>query len=251
MRTSAFLTLLAFSAACSDAEFALVEREDGGGTADAPSGVEVPSDGPPDPLVCEPAADPICTPSACAPVCHVREGSAPAGSLCTVSYGSDPARWDDCAAGNVCLSEGFGVSHCFALCRTAVDCPGRPCAARALAGATSIRVCDPPYRNCSSTSEPCCDPVASAGCDGGTSCYLVPPGRSEDSWTVCEYETGGVEVGHLCTTSRNCLPGLACFLPTPDRTAGECRPVCDPATAGSCAAGTCIPYPRQWGVCAG
>lgn len=257
MRTSAILTLFALSAAplaCSDAHFSRIEREDAATTAeDAPGDTVQASDPPPDPLVCEPAGDPVCTPAACAPVCHARQGAVAPGGECTVSYGTNPARYDDCAAGAVCLTDGFGTSHCFDLCRNAVDCPaGRACTGRTLSGATSIRVCDPPYRNCSSISEPCCDPLASGSCGAGLYCYLVsPPPDSLDSWTVCEYVTGGTAVGQPCTSSRDCLPGLACYLAAPSSTVGQCRQVCDPATSDACSTGICTPYGQQWGVCIG
>lgn len=254
MRTLAIPTLLAVSGAllaCSDAHFSRIEREDAAATAeDAPTDTVPARDLPPDPLVCEAAGDAVCTPAACESVCHRREGAVSAGGACTVSYGTHPARYDDCAVGAICLSDGFGTSHCFGLCRTAVDCPGRACTARPLSGETAIRVCDPPYHNCSSTSEPCCDPLSSSGCGADQYCYLVSPQPpSLDSWTVCEYVTGGTSVGQLCTSSRECLPGLACYLSTPSATAGECRQVCNPALPDSCATGTCTPYGTQWGVC--
>jgi hypothetical protein len=119
-----------------------------------------------------------------------------------------------------------------------------------LAGATTIRVCDPPYQNCASASEPCCDPLASQSCGPGRYCYLLPPqAGSEDSWTVCEYETGGSLRGQSCATSRDCLPGLACFFETPSSPGGECRQVCNPTDASSCPTGTCLPYGKQWGLC--
>ena len=252
MHRTTFLPLLAVLAgafACTKADFSPAPdaRKDSGVGADSqPS-----TDTAPDPYVCESTELALCTPATCDSVCHMREATKTPGDSCTNYSGTKPSRYDDCASGNVCLKDGFGSDYCFALCETSLGCPGgRACTYRAFTDTLSIKVCDPPYRNCSSASEPCCNPIDNSGCEANQHCYLVPPqSGSDDSWTVCEYVTGGGSPGTPCTSSRDCLSGLACSLGSTLSDSGICQHVCDPNAAAPCSQGQCVLYGSQWGLC--
>jgi hypothetical protein len=172
-------------------------------------------------------------------------------------------QFDDCTVGNVCLvpDPGSGLSFCFAICRSALDCAGGvACSDRLLSksGAKEVlvKVCDPPYRSCSPSSpQPCCDPVGPdfSGCPDGQFCYLVPfdPG-SRDNRTVCDYTTGGGGRASPCTSSRDCMQGWTC-VGAEAGAPGLCRQVCDPQSINPCGLSgeVCSDYGNQYGVCLG
>jgi hypothetical protein len=219
--------------------------------------------------------DPVCQTGKCAwceekcsqavdgrTVCSAR-GALGTGSSCTIFLAGDPRQYDNCSAGNICLTPepGSGLSYCFALCRSSVDCStGGGCTGRVLAasGATQVlvKVCDPPYRSCAPGSpNPCCDPLGtgSAGCDVGQFCYLVAPDSgSHDNRTVCDYTTGGGGRASQCDSSRDCMQGWTCFGAAAGIT-GVCRKVCDPKVTNPCGlgGGACGDYGKQYGVCPG
>lgn len=252
MRKPPLLTLLALPVAllgCRKAEFEPV---------DVGSGLQKDAlpDVDPGEIFCEDGSASICSPTACAPICHKRTGTiADTGDQCTIYYSTtNPARYDNCKKGDVCLSadKGGRISYCFTLCAGAADCAAEgACASRDVwSDNVKIQVCDPPAQSCFSASEPCCDPIALTGCDNERSCYLVAPhSGSQDSWTVCEYSTGDVRRGEPCSMSRDCVPGLACYFSSSSSTAGACRQVCQPTDPDACGGVACTPYGKQLGVC--
>jgi hypothetical protein len=243
-----FLLSLGFFT-CRKAEF---EPNDGGNAQ-----AEVPHAADADEIVCEAQGAGTCVPSPCAPMCHKRTGIiAETGDLCTISSEGKPDQQDNCRERNVCLrpQPGGGLAFCFALCDSTAACKGGSCAARALSSSMQVKVCDPPPQNCSSTSDPCCDPIENKGCGSGRFCYLVAPhSGSQDSWTICDYSTGEVGRGDPCRTSRDCLPKLTCFFESASSTVGSCRLACNPTDPNGCGSGTgteaCTLYGAQWGVC--
>jgi hypothetical protein len=242
------LTLLWGLSACRKAEFEPIEPTDSG----TPHTDALP-DADPNEFACEDPNASSCTPAACEPICHKRSGPiANTGDQCTVYFsGGNPARYDNCKPGNVCLSpqNGGSIFYCFALCADANSCTSRAaCAGRLWSGSTQVKVCDPAPQSCASS---CCDPIAPAGCDSGRYCYLIAPrSDSQDSWTVCDYSTGDVGRGDPCTTSRDCFPGLACYFGSSASTTGACRQVCLPTDENACSGGgTCTRYGAQFGVC--
>jgi hypothetical protein len=190
------------------------------------------------------------------------KGTLGTGSSCTIYLAGDPKQYDNCSPGNICLTPelGSGLSYCFALCRSSLDCAGGvACSDRVLSASVGrqvlVKVCDPPYRSCSPASpRPCCDPLgtSSAGCDVGQFCYLVTPdpGSSHDDRTVCDYTTGGGGRTSQCSSSRDCMQGWTCFGASTG-IVGVCRKVCDPKVSNPCGAGagTCGDYGTQYGVC--
>lgn len=285
MRTLSLAPLLALSlplAACTRAQFAQVDAagSDGG----AAGALEVSPEASPEasvcvaPRVCEsqkPAGvlcDPVCQVGACdwcKQKCGYRSdgnptcaslGVLPTGSACTVSLAGTADQSDNCAPGNVCLTpdSGSGLSYCFTLCRSSLDCAGVgvACSERVLSGSGAaqvpVAVCDPPYRSCAPNSpQPCCDPLGDvSGCGAGQFCYLVSSDPSHDNRTVCDYTTGGGGRGQQCAASRDCMSGWTCFGAS-SGIAGLCRRVCDPKVVNPCGpgGGPCGDYGNQYGVC--
>ena len=217
--------------------------------------------------------DPVCQTGACdwcakkcslagdgSSVCSAA-GPLATGSACAVFLDGTPDRYDLCASGNICLTPdlGSGLSYCFALCRTAIDCPsGGACSERVLSASSdlpvSVKVCDPPYRSCNpSAPQRCCDPLGTVGCDAGQFCYLAPPDPvTRDDRTVCDYSTGAGGRTSPCNTSRDCMPEWTCFGASAGVT-GVCRRVCDPKATNPCGVGggACGSYGNQYGLCPG
>lgn len=188
-------------------------------------------------------------------------GALATGSACTIFLDGTPQRYDLCASGALCLTPdlGSGLSYCFALCRSSLDCLGGvACAARVLSASAGsqvlVSVCDPPYRSCNSAApQPCCNPLENTGCDVGQFCYLVAPDPvSRDNRTACDYSTGAGGRTSPCNSSRDCMPGWTCFGASVGVT-GVCRRVCDPKAANPCGVGggACGDYGNQYGVCPG
>jgi hypothetical protein len=217
--------------------------------------------------------DPVCQVGACdwcsqkcsyaadgSPVCS-RAGEGKAYGPCIISLAGTAQQSDDCTPGNICLVPelGSGLSYCFALCRSSLDCPGGvTCSDRTLSNSSGrvvlVKVCDPPYRSCSPASpQPCCDPIGStlADCAVGQFCYLVSsdPG-TQDNRTVCDFATGGGGPGAPCSASRDCLQGWTCVGAQPGG-AGVCRQVCNRNAANPCGSSsrTCLDFGNQYGIC--
>jgi hypothetical protein len=290
MRKPSFLHLLVLSlcaTTCTTAAFDRIELPDGA-SPDTPVAEDAPAGGVPDvvsaeALACRAPSVERCQPqiqAPCDPVCQTgscdwcaqkcgqtgdgtaactKAGALPTGSLCTISLDGTPDRYDNCAAGNICLTPdpGSGLSYCFALCRSTADCLyGVACSNRPLSAsggsAGMAKVCDPPYRSCvPGALQPCCDPLgATSGCDFGQFCYLVSPDASHDNRTVCDYTTGSGGRSSQCSSSRECMLGWTCFGANTG-VAGICRKVCDPKAANPCGVGQgqCGDYGNQYGVC--
>jgi hypothetical protein len=254
MKKPLLLTLVALTLvplACRRAEFEPIEIRDSGPKRDALPDVELGD------IFCEDPSASTCSPTACAPICHKRTGTiANTGDQCTIYYSAtDPVPYDNCKKGDICLSSDNGGSlyFCFTLCNSALPCTNEgACADRAIwSQNVQVKVCDPAAQSCSSASEPCCDPIASTGCDSGRYCYLVAPrSGSQSSWTVCDYSTGEVGRGDPCQTSRDCYSKMACYFGSSSSTAGACRQVCQPLDPDACSGGgTCTQYGTQYGVC--
>lgn len=215
------------------------------------------SDPPADQTTCEGQDKVFCSPGGCDKICHRKDVQRKeTASHCDKPVVTNGMRIDNCADGNVCLEPAPNTSQgyfCFALCQDKASCPsGVACGDRALSGSTSIRVCDPQYKNC---EEGCCDPTDITGkaCDFNRPCYLVPAltANLQASWTVCEYASGGARKGEGCTFSRDCYEGLTCIgVQSGVKGSGTCVVVCDPSKENACAGnGQCQPSPKQWGYC--
>jgi len=81
-------------------------------------------------------------------------------------------------------------------------------------------------------------------------CYLVAPlnASSPDSRTVCEYASGSGTADAICGSSRDCVPGYACYFPPTSPERGNCKRVCDPKDSSPTAC-PCTAYNNQYGVC--
>lgn len=206
-------------------------------------------------LQCEEKANTVCVQPApnttistsCPALCHATAGQ-PTGTgvVCHAGTASD-----NCDNGDVCLPtrSGSSTSICFQLCTQAKDCEnGVACAARFLTAATWVKVCDLKYESCSTGN--CCDPLAQDHgiCGIDMICYLVAPlNASKDSRTVCDYASGDGKAGAICGSSRDCVPGFACYFPPTSPETGNCSQVCNPKDSSACPG--CAPYNGQYGVC--
>ncbi len=252
MRKLLFVTLVVLSVlpvGCRKAEFEPINVTGSGGA----QGDALLDDPDVAPLACGDESKTACTPAACDSICHVQTGSVATGQRCTIYYGTNPSRYDDCQTGDICLTpELGGYSYCFQLCTTAATCiSGGACSYRSLStsGTTQIKVCDPAPVSCSSLAQTCCDPLSNANCDNGT-CYLVAPSSTgQDSQTVCDFSSGENTHTQPCTSSHDCAPTLACYFKKATDMTGTCYQVCVPGGLNACNGGACTPYAKQWGVC--
>lgn len=247
MRKPTYVSVVALSvafAACTKAEFVPTDGDAGG----------APPDGaPPDGAVCE--KDPQCLSSSGQSVpcqiCHT--GTNGTWAQCKQSGNGV----DNCGQGNVCLlSVGGSGGYCFELCADSTLCNGVSCSARLWSGKTTlVTVCDPDYVICAPSS-PCCDPLpldtSNDLCSPDRTCYLIPPQPADpsSSWTVCDYASGGLGVGQTCTSWRDCVPGLTCYIPPGSTSStGTCREVCTVGDTTACKNRGCSPYGQKYGVC--
>lgn len=173
---------------------------------------------------------------------------------CTVQGLATATQSDNCEPGSMCLgAAGYGSSagtFCFSLCRTAADCPtGLACNPRRVGvggSPVAVMVCDLPFTPCDPGR--LADGADSVGCPKERpQCYLVAPDSTGGSRTVCELAAGDRGRDTDCALPRDCIQGQTC--PTADGVR-RCRPVCDPAMAGSCIAPTvCKAYGKKYGYC--
>lgn len=266
------VAVLAVLGACTRASFSPIDQSDSGTGDTADEAVEARVCSAPTVSAC---TTQIATGAPCDPVCQAGTcdwcsqkcslagdgstvcssvGTRTTGSACVVSLAGTASQYDNCVAGDICLSPvlGSGVFYCFVNCRSSTDCPGGvACASRDIALTSSgsyitTTVCDPTYHKCdSSVAGSCCNPVADTGCSTGQFCYLVTPDpQTNDSRTVCEYGTGIGGRSSVCSSSRDCSEGWACGA------AGVCQKVCDPTASNPCSAGgVCTAYGKQYGLC--
>jgi hypothetical protein len=211
--------------------------------------------------------DPVCQTGACdwcsqkcsfsgdgATVCSSRDngGTRPPAGSCTLRNPGQPDESDDCVPGNICLygEAGAAGGHCFALCRTSVDCPGNvACGPRPLpasgGSARTVNVCNVVPTKCDSLpTSPCCDPInaTTTPCPSGSFCYLATAdSQTLDSRTSCEFSTGTQAKSNACQSSRDCLQKLGC---APD---GFCHIVC--SAEQTCSTGPCVLEGNQFGYC--
>jgi hypothetical protein len=207
-------------------------------------------------LQCEEEPNTVCVQPApnttasmpCPAMCHTTSGQPMGpGVVCHSGTASD-----NCDPGNVCLParSGASTSICFKLCTQTKDCANAvACAARFLNAETWVKVCDLKYESCTTGS--CCDPLAQDHgiCGIDMVCYLVAPlnTSSMDSRTVCDYASGDGKSGTTCGSSRECVPGFACYFPPTSPETGLCKQVCNPKIPSACSG--CTPYNNQYGVC--
>lgn len=179
-------------------------------------------------------------------VCHV--GSVPAWGSCSIQ-----GNVDNCGDGTVCLTPmpGIPASFCFPLCHDLNGCNGfAGCSGRPWSGGGLLKVCDPQYVSCSgSPPANCCDPTdtTSALCGPQRYCYLVAPQQPGNSWTVCDYTSGGLK-NQPCASYRDCVQGYTCFSPSGTGT-GTCVQVCNPNDKTACNNRGCQKWGAQYGVC--
>jgi len=175
-------------------------------------------------MMCTPPAihvDPICDAEPgndCDPICQSRcqcgrcnlsgmttactaPGAKARGDICNLNN-------DDCAAGNVCLSDcGGAIGRCYRFCGTATVmnagvCDGVPCDITVndtSKAETTLTVCDPPLKTCNPAGD---------GSDCGNpalGCYIGTTGG-----TVCDCR-GTVAPGAECAVFNSCTPGYRCI----------------------------------------
>lgn len=155
------------------------------------------------------------TPDASVPAVDGATPEAPAlvrylGQPCDAINAGTARRSDNCAGGLTCVDGNAGAT-CMRLCSSNSTCGDATCELRrvdANTGATAS-VCGPTATTC--------DPVARAGCPGGTTCFL------QGARTICETTSGDGQQSS-CLYSRECLPGYTCA--ASGAGAGRCFPAC-------------------------
>lgn len=172
-----------------------------------------------------------------APACQPIHGNGRIADSCII-YGDGS---DDCAPGNVCLTDG-SQSRCFAFCSDNSQCPDSPCVKRLSVVNNRnkvIEVCDAPRKACS--------PWGGDGvCDN---CYLSQPISGADQ-TVCAYWQGWSGNGDACRTSSDCIQGIFyCPQDVTGRSYQKCAPICDATHPCSSPLQVCTMVGSTFGFC--
>jgi hypothetical protein len=204
---------------------------------------------------CQPASprlEPICTPDPgidCDPVCQSRCDCGRCnlvGAELTCVPAGDKQRGDfcnpvadDCAPGNVCLSDCNGkvAGRCFRFCGngtvTREDlCGGQACNVPVNdvdGGVTDLTACAPPAKACNAAGD---------GSDCGSSalgCYVDVTGAA----TVCDCKGASPPAGN-CSVFNSCVPGYRCIsMGLINGGQPTCVKTCAVDGASGCSAGTC------------